>query len=439
MMIVLLVLVSAALLVAVRALWKQNRRLGSLVAAIKARQTHLPADNAVAQLSAWRRLDEAVNALLAENNSLQQQRTDQLTQLEATLGNLREAVLIVDESNYIHLANRALRDIFPAARNLVNLRLELIVRSVAFLDFVAATRSGQELPRQEFEINDGQNLLCIEASGAPIPSPDGKSRWALFVIHDMTQQRKLERMRRDFVANASHELRTPLSIIKGYVETLVDGHQTMPPEDRDRFLKTIQRHSDRLNAIIQDLLTISRLESATPGLHLEPVELGPLLEAFGDDYRRRPAALDHELAIVLGPDLGVVYADPLRLNQVFSNLFENALKYTPKGSRVELTAQVLTTGEIELAVRDNGPGIPAEDLPHIFERFYRVDKGRSRETGGTGLGLSIVKHLMQLHGGRVWAESEPGKGTAILMRLPRNTPAGTPPVGAVQHSLELKS
>jgi len=438
MMLALSVLLAAALILAIRALWKQNRRLGSLCDAIKTGQRTLPAENLAGELPAWRRLNEAVNALLAEKHSLQQQRTDQLTQLEATLGNLREAVLIVDEANYIHLANRALRDIFPAARNLVNLRLELIVRSSAFIDYVAATRSGQEIPRQEFEIDDGQNLLCIEASGAPIPSPDGKSRWALFVIHDMTQQRKLERMRRDFVANASHELRTPLSIIKGYVETLVDGHQSMSPPERDKFLKTIQRHSERLNAIIQDLLTISRLESATPGLQLEPVEFASLLEAFVEDYRRRPSALEHELAVVTGPGLGVVHADSLRLNQVFSNLFENALKYTPKGSRVELSAQVLGTGEIEVAVRDNGPGIPAEDLPHIFERFYRVDKGRSRETGGTGLGLSIVKHLVQLHGGRVWAESEPGKGTAILMRLPRNAPAGaaTPPV--IPPSLEVK-
>jgi two-component system phosphate regulon sensor histidine kinase PhoR len=438
-MIVLLVLAAAALAFALSALWKLNRGLAGLCEAIKAGQSHLHAENTAGQLPAWRRLNDAVNVLLAENVSLRQQRTDQLTQLEATLGNLREAVLIVDEANYIHLANRALRDIFPAARNLVNLRLELIVRSADFLDYVSATRSGQELPRQEFEINDGQISLCIEASGAPIPSPDGKSRWALFVIHDMTQQRKLERMRRDFVANASHELRTPLSIIKGYVETLVDGHQTMAPEDRDRFLKTIQRHSERLNAIIQDLLTISRLESATPGMQPEPVDLAALLEAFGEDYRRRSIALEHDLAVVTGPGLGVIQADPVRLNQVFSNLFENALKYTPKGSRVELSAHVLETGEIELAVRDNGPGIPAEDLPHIFERFYRVDKGRSRETGGTGLGLSIVKHLVMLHGGRVWAESQGGQGTSILMRLPRNAPAGgARQSGPIQHTLELR-
>lgn len=423
MMFVSLVILIAVLLVAFRLLWKQNRRLTTLQEAIKAGQTHLRSEGESDLLPAWSPLIEEINKLITENNRLAQHSTDKLAQLEATLGNLREAVLIVDESNYIHLANRALRDIFPAARNLVNLRLELIIRSAAFLEYVKNTRGGQVLPRQEFEITEAQSTLCIEASGAPIPSPDGKSQWALFVIHDMTQQRKLERLRRDFVANASHELRTPLSMIKGYVETLVDGHHTMPSDERDRFLKTIQRHSERLNDIIQDLLTLSRLESATPGVNFEPLEIAPLLEALGDEYRRRPHAGEHTITVIADPLIGIIQADPVKFSQVFGNLMENALKYTPKGSRIELQAHVLPTGEIEIVISDNGPGIPAEDLPHIFERFYRVDKGRSRETGGTGLGLSIVKHIVQLHGGRVWAESEPGQGTSILIRLPRNTTA----------------
>ncbi len=408
-----------ALLFLLRLIWKQNRGIKQLGGAVRGSQPLLFEESSTNYLPAWKGLTETVNQLITENTALRQQRSDQLTQLEATLGNLREAVLIVDEANYIHLANQALREIFPAARNLVNLRLELIVRSAAFLDYVRATREGTALPRQEFEIDDGQQTLTIEAAGAPIPSPDGKTLWALFVIHDMTKQRHLERMRRDFVANASHELRTPLSIIKGYIETLVDGHQTMEPADRDKFLKTIQRHSERLNAIIQDLLTLSKLESATPGLQLETIDLEELLEAIGDDYRRRPVASEHELIVSVANEVGTIQADAVKLTQIFSNLLDNALKYTPKEARIEIMARVLDTGELELAVRDNGPGIPAEDLPHIFERFYRVDKGRSRETGGTGLGLSIVKHIVQLHGGRVWAESELGQGTSIFMRLPR--------------------
>jgi len=408
-----------ALLFLLRLSWKQNRALRQLRDAAKRPQPFLHEKPLASFLPEWPGLVETVNCLITENATLQQQRTDQLTQLEATLGNLREAVLIVDEENYIHLANRALREIFPSSRDLVNLRLELIIRSAPFIEYVRATRAGQPLPRQEFEIVDGGHTLWIEASGAPIAAPDGKSQWALFVIHNLTNERKLERVRRDFVANASHELRTPLSIIKGYIETLVDGHDTMPREDRAKFLQTIQRHSDRLKAIIDDLLALSRLESTTPGLRFTPVALAPFLQDLADEYRRRPEAAGHEIVVQASGDLGPLAGDAEKLTQVFGNLLENALKYTPAGSRVEIGALATLENEIECYVRDNGAGIPPDDLPHIFERFYRVEKGRSRETGGTGLGLSIVKHIAQLHGGRVWAENREEGGLAIIMRLPR--------------------
>ena len=419
MSIFLLVALSLVALFLLRSQWRQNRALDELRNAVRSHQPFLLKDRTLAYLPAWAPLTETVNRLITDNSVLRQQRTDQLAQLEATLGNLREAVLIVDQANYIHLANRALREIFPGARDLINLRLELIVRSGPFLEYVREIRAGQALPRQEFEINDRQNTHWIEASGAPIPAPDGKSSWALFVIHDITNQRKLERVRRDFVANASHELRTPLSIIKGYIETLVDGHTTMSFEDRDKFLNTIQRHSERLKCIIDDLLVLSRLESATPGLKFAPVDLAAFLNNLAEDYRRRPNASAHHFAVHTPPEFGQIGADAEKLTQVFSNLLDNALKYTPKGSRLELGGSAIGENEVECFVSDNGPGIPKEDLPQIFERFYRVDKGRSRETGGTGLGLSIVKHIVQMHGGRVWAEGEEGQGLTIRMRLPR--------------------
>jgi len=409
---------------ALRALWKQNRALNELENAARRGQPLLHEEAPASYLPAWGALTDSVNLLIVQNSSLQQQRTDQLAQLEATLGNLREAVLIVDESNYIHLANRALREIFPGARDLVNLRLELIVRSGPFLEYVRATRDGAVLPRQEFEIVDSQNTLWIEVSGAPIPSPDGKGQWALFVIHDMTGQRKLERVRRDFVANASHELRTPLSIIKGYIETLVDGHQTMEIADRDKFLKTIQRHSDRLKSIIDDLLALSRLESATPGLKFAPLDVASYLRDLGAEFQHRPHGTEHGIVVAAPASLGLIEADPEKLGHVFGNLIENAFKYTPKGSQIELGAAAVGAHEVECYVFDNGGGIPPSDLPHIFERFFRVEKGRSRETGGTGLGLSIVKHIVQLHGGRVWAENREAGGLAIRLRLPRKQKSG---------------
>ena len=422
----LVVLLLGALAVCLRLLAKQNRGLGELADAVRTGQPLLHEERHQLELPAWHALTVAVNGLIAETGRLRQQRSGELSQLEATLGNLREAVLVVDDTNTIHLANQALREIFPKAREFGNLRLELIVRSAAFLDFVRATRAGEAPPRQEFELSElsAGGPGWIEVSGAPITGPDGKGRWALFVIHDVTRQRVLERMRRDFVANASHELRTPLSVIKGYVETLVDGHATMAPEERERFLRTIQRHSDRLNAIIADLLMLSRLESGTPGLAPETVELRPFLTELCVDFGARAAASRHRLELKVDDSAGAVRADREKLTQVFTNLLDNALKYSPAGARVAVSARGLEDGAtVECAVRDDGPGIPPEDLPHIFERFYRVEKGRSRESGGTGLGLSIVKHVVQLHGGRVSAESELGRGTAILVRLPRGGPA----------------
>jgi two-component system, OmpR family, phosphate regulon sensor histidine kinase PhoR len=222
------------------------------------------------------------------------------------------------------------------------------------------------------------------------------------------------------VANASHELRTPLSIIIGYIETLVDGHLTMAVEDRDKFLHTIQRHSERLKSIIDDLLVLSRLESATPGIKFTPVDLARFFNQLADDYRLRPNAAGHQIVVKITDSLGQISADSEKLTQVFSNLLDNALKYTPKGARLEIGATALDGNEVECFVRDNGPGIPSADLPQIFERFYRVEKGRSRETGGTGLGLSIVKHIIQMHGGKVWAESQEGQGLTIRIRLPRS-------------------
>jgi two-component system phosphate regulon sensor histidine kinase PhoR len=206
-------------------------------------------------------------------------------------------------------------------------------------------------------------------------------------------------------------------VIKGYIETLVDGHHDMPLDDRERFMRTIQRHTERLNSLLEDLLTLSRLESINPGLRRESTDLAHLLKGIFDDYRSRPSAADHKLSASIDPAAGSLLIDPLKITQAVENLIDNALKYTPKGSHIDISAQ-LRENRTEISVRDNGPGIPEADIPHIFERFYRVDKGRSREKGGTGLGLSIVKHIVQLHGGQVWVESKLGQGTAFHFSLP---------------------
>lgn len=408
------------LALAVKKLRDHGRAVCSLHRAILEKQPLLREGEAGGKAANdWDRLRSATNELITEVAHLQRIRSGQLAQLETTLGSLQEAVLIVDTDNRILLANQALQAIFPRAKDILNQRLEIVLHSVAFLNYVEAVRAGRADPQHELEFIEGDSSIWLEVTGTLVTPLNGEGgSWALFVLHDITRQKELEGIRKDFVANVSHELRTPLSIIKGYIETLVDGHRNMPTEDRARFLQTIQRHTERLNSLLEDLLALSRLESINPGLHRESTRFADLITSLIEDIRGRTTTSGHLITYAFDPAIGSVLIDPLKISQVCANLLDNALKYTPHGSRIDVSAR-LHEGEVEVCVRDNGPGIPEADLSHIFERFYRVDKGRSRDKGGTGLGLSIVKHIVQLHGGRVWVESEPRKGTAFYFTLPQ--------------------
>ncbi|HRE81558.1 MAG TPA: ATP-binding protein [Opitutaceae bacterium] len=411
-----IVVLTVAFLVTLVAWNNHRRQLRALSQSLVRKQPYLLDQSAVDP--AWAELCRQVNELVTDNDRLQRLRSDQLAQLEATLGSLQEAVLIVDSTNTVLLANQALQAIFPRATNILGRRLELVLQSVPFLSYVDSVRKNQATPQFEIEFVEGSVSTWIELTGTTVQAlHDPRGPWLLFVLHDITKQKKLELVRKEFVANVSHELRTPLSVIKGYVETLVDGDTEILPADRERFLRTIQRHTERLNSLLEDLLMLSRLESINPGLKREPVIFRDLVENAMTDARSRPSAAAHHLESSVDPEIDRVSLDPLKVSQVFDNLLDNAVKYTPKGSRLTVSAQ-LKGRDVEVCVRDNGPGIPAEDLPHIFERFYRVDKGRSRDKGGTGLGLSIVKHIIQLHGGRVWAESRLGQGSAFYFTLP---------------------
>ena len=418
-MLAALVVALIALGLALRRLANHRRAVEALRESLRARRPLLREDLPGALVPGWDELCAAAGELTAELGRLDKQHSGQLAQVEATLGSLQEAVLIIDSNNYVLLANQAFHAIFPKSGKILGERLELALRNDAFLRLVDKVRAGSAQPRQEIEFVDAKGSTWVEVTASAIAPFNGQSLpCLLFVLHDITRQKRLENVRKDFVANVSHELRTPLSVIKGYVETLVDAHEAMPVADRDRFLKTIQRHAERLNSLLEDLLALSRLESSQPGLVRERVDLGQLLASALEDFRARPAAEGHRFGLAIDPNTPPLLADPLKLGQVLDNLVSNALKYTPRGSRIELAARMDSANTVEISVRDDGPGIPAEDLPHIFERFYRVDKGRSREKGGTGLGLSIVKHIVQLHGGKVWAESRLGAGTAFFLTLP---------------------
>jgi two-component system phosphate regulon sensor histidine kinase PhoR len=255
----------------------------------------------------------------------------------------------------------------------------------------------------------------LQVNAAAISNSAGEREGTILVFHDLTRLKQLERTREEFVANVSHELRTPLSLIKGYVETLMDGARNNP-EVVERFLKIIERNTQRLDLLIQDLLTISALESGRVKLNLQPVVLRPLVEKVFTDLKTRAEEKDVKLANQLN-DL-IALADAHRLEQVFANLVDNAIKYGRTQGAVTVGGRKTDAGKIEVFVQDDGPGIPPEALDRVFERFYRVDKARSREQGGTGLGLSIVKHIVQNHDGEVWAKSELGKGAAFFFTLP---------------------
>ena len=245
---------------------------------------------------------------------------------------------------------------------------------------------------------------------------NGERQGMILVFHDLTRLKQLENTRKEFVANVSHELRTPLSMIKGYVETLISGAKD-DPSVATRFLQTIEKHADRLTYLIEDLLTISRLESGQIVMNLKQLELRPVADEVVSDLRSRADDKSVVLENQVPPQI-LVRADADRIQQVLFNLVDNAIKYGRPEGLVRIGALAVDGQKIEVSVRDNGPGIPPEAIERVFERFYRVDKARSREQGGTGLGLSIVKHIVQSHGGEVWAKSTVGQGTTFLFTLP---------------------
>jgi two-component system phosphate regulon sensor histidine kinase PhoR len=255
----------------------------------------------------------------------------------------------------------------------------------------------------------------LQVNAAVITNSAGEREGTILVFHDLTRLKQLERTREEFVANVSHELRTPLSLIKGYVETLLDGAKDNP-EVAVKFLQTIDRNARRLDLLIQDLLAISKLESGQMKLDRQAVALRPIVDEMFGSFKERAAGRGVKFASTL-PEL-VAHADPDRLQQVFANLLDNAVKYGRDGGAVTVSARRTEQDMIEVAVQDDGPGIPAEALERVFERFYRLDKARSREQGGTGLGLAIVKHIVQNHGGKVWVKSELGRGATFFFTLP---------------------
>lgn len=339
---------------------------------------------------------------------------------------MQDGLLVVDARQRVTLVNRAFRELFGLPRIIPETPLLEVVREATIERLVAESLRLGESRQSELIIPDSGGGRHIEISAVPMKDAADATTGAVILFHDITQLKQTDRVRRDFVANVSHELRTPLSILRGYIETLRD-HPGTSRTELSRILEVMERHSKRLELLVQDLLTLAELESAKPKLQLSDVPLATLFQHVARDWESKFSSKQLEAIVDLAPNApATIRADEARLQEVLFNLLDNAVKYSHEGGQIRLRAERRAvagdadTGKAELAlsVTDNGVGIAPEDLPRIFERFYRADKARSRELGGTGLGLAIVKHIAQLHSGRVEAESELGKGTTIRVILP---------------------
>ena len=367
-----------------------------------------------AEQDAARRFEELKDRQKAQALQIQ-------TQQETLFNSMIEGLLLLDQDSRIQLANRAFIELFGVSADVRGKTVLEVVRQHELDKLIETVAANKQVLGYELKLGRlSERWLQINASG--VFNGEGKKQGTILVFHDLTRLKQLERTREEFVANVSHELRTPLSLIKGYVETLLDGAKDNP-EVATKFLQTIQRNSERLQFLIEDLLTISELESGRLKMNLQSLRLRSLVDRVLEDFKTQAESRRVELKNEL-PDL-TARGDSDRLQQVLGNLVGNAIKYGREGGHVHVSGQLLNGSAIELCVRDDGPGIPNDSLERIFERFYRVDKARSREQGGTGLGLSIVKHIVASHGGKVWAKSELGHGSAFYFTLPAKTDVTT--------------
>jgi two-component system phosphate regulon sensor histidine kinase PhoR len=327
-------------------------------------------------------------------------------QLETLLNSMQDAVIAVSADDRVQWANQTMDRLVPQ-RTRKNAPL---VETVRDPDFLAAVRGASEARRvftaRAASIVPGRTF---DVTAAPMPGGG-----AVAVLRDLTETERVEKTRRDFIANVSHELRTPLTSIQGYTETLLDS---APDNNHSReFLDIIRKSALRMSRLTEDLLTLARVESGEQRFDIQPGAPAELLQEAVQSFRELARTQNVELKVE-DHAVAQVGADPEAIHQVFSNLVDNALKYAQSGGLIVLGTRQITNG-VEFYVQDFGPGIPSEHLPRLFERFYRVDKARSRESGGTGLGLAIAKHIVLAHGGSIRAQSELNHGSTFLFTLP---------------------
>jgi two-component system phosphate regulon sensor histidine kinase PhoR len=364
-------------------------------------------------------LAEALNYMAEQLDQRIRTIIRQRQEQEAVLASMVEGVMAVDHRERLITLNQAGARLLGVDPETVRERpLPEVVRNPDLQNFVDQALASPRQVNGEIILRDNGRDRLLQLRGTTLRDPLGKAFGALIVLNDVTRLRRLEQARRDFVANVSHELKTPITSIKGFVETLLEG-AIQEPENALNFLQIIAKHADRLNEIIDDLLSLSRIEqdSEQGKIALAAGRIKEVLQKAIQVCRERAAAKDMEIDLTCPEELAAEINAPL-LEQAVVNLIDNAVKYSPAARPVQVEAR-LELGEVLILVRDQGPGIAPEHLPRLFERFYRVDPGRSRKEGGTGLGLAIVKHIAQAHDGYVTLQSAPGKGSTFLIHLPQ--------------------
>jgi two-component system phosphate regulon sensor histidine kinase PhoR len=364
-----------------------------------------------------RRLALALEQLAFREGALRTRVQEGEFSVQAIVGALADGLVVADGERRIRLMNRAFGEAFHIDPRRTGGTLLETVRDAAVERLLGEALTLGETRYGAITLNRaGDAERHLEVVAEPIKDEPGKVSGAVILFRDITELRRTEAMRRDFVANVSHELRTPLSILRGYLETLLENPK-QPPAELLRIFEVMERHSNRLNLLVDDVLTLARLEGPGVALDLTAVRAGTFLRGIMRDWERKFATKNLQTELDVPEDLPLLHVDEGRLQEIIYNLLDNAVKYSQPGGRIRVSA-VRNGDRISLNVSDNGGGIPARDLPRVFERFYRADKARHRELGGTGLGLSIVKHIAQLHGGGVEAESELGRGTTVRVHLP---------------------
>lgn len=355
-----------------------------------------------------RALDTSVRELRERLDEM----TSERAQLTTILAGMVEGVVLVDQDRRLVSVNAAARRMLKLTDPLAGRHYKDLIPDRDITQLLSAALQGDRPATGEVRIAHSPDRTFVATAARIEHDPDGG---AVLVLHDITDLRKADQIRRDFVANVSHELRTPLTAIRGYVEALGDGTSDSEA-DRRRFLEIISRHTHRMERLVHDLLRLARLDAGQEPVEHTQVDLDALIAGVVADMEDALGRKQQRVVRHVAPDAATITGDPGKLHDAFRNLIENASQYGPEGSAIEIDSRRVGAS-IEISVADRGPGIPEADLSRVFERFYRADRSRARESGGTGLGLAIVRHLIELHGGTVSASRRDGGGTVVKVRL----------------------